>query len=441
MESEQIILGAILLDGSRIGAIRRSLPVEAMTDSENKEIYKTMLELEDNGIEISVASLIGAMGSEHAARIGEISKNAITTGVKYHVNLVRNRHALSLLAHFGKYTSAIADNANPATGIKDIIDNITNELHAIVLRSNPDAGAKRFDDIKEEVVKQLEQRRVHGPTLLSTHIDALDAVLMGGLEPSDFVVIGGRPNMGKTKLALEMARAMASNGVRVGYLSAEMTNTQVVDRSLQAAVQATKKAMRYPNKMTEEAFEGLLNSIEGVSLPTLLIDDTPGITPSHISGAIKQMKAALGGLDVVFIDYLQQIVIKRLRGETESSSIEKFAYWLKNMTKEHNVCIVLLSQLSRDVEKRNDKRPYPSDLRNSGGVEQAADKVWFVYRDEVYDPETEFPNIMEVLFRKDRTGISIGTAYLYNNPSTGGLTSLTVDDAGKVKAERNEVDF
>jgi len=261
-------------------------------------------------------------------------------------------------------------------------------------------------------------------------------VLMGGFEPIDLVVIGGRSSMGKTKLALKMAKTMASHGKRIGYLTAEMNDLQVAERALQAHIGATKMAMRYPNNLSEEDYIKMLQGISDLSLPTLLIDDTPGLTPQYIYSTIKQMQSKLGGLDVLFIDYLQQITIKRRPGETEAASIEKFVYWLKNLTKELEICIVLLSQLSRSADGRHDKRPVPSDLRNSGGIEQAADKIGFVYRDEVYNPDTETPNILELIWRKDRTGVGIGTSYLYNNPATGELSSLDMDNAAV-----NEVEF
>jgi len=215
-QSEYLIIGAVLLDGTLIGKLQRQLPEKAFSDPKARKMYEAAIKLSEEGVDISVPSLLAVLGNEYAETIGEIARNAVTTGIKYHIDLVRNRYTLDLLQQFSNYVASIATATNPALSIKDAIDSVSGELYAIVSSADPSSGARRFDEVKKDVIASLEKRRMNGPDIISTHIGAIDSVLMGGFEPIDLVVIGGRSSMGKTKLALKMAKTMASHGKRIG---------------------------------------------------------------------------------------------------------------------------------------------------------------------------------------------------------------------------------
>ncbi|MCH7567280.1 MAG: replicative DNA helicase, partial [Nitrospirae bacterium] len=226
--------------------------------------------------------------------------------------------------------------------------------------------------------------------------------LVAGLQPSDLVVIAGRPSMGKTSLALGIAqKAAIEHGHVVGIFSLEMSKTQLVLRMLSSEASVDSHMLRI-GKLQKEDWWRLAEAAGKLEQATIFIDDTGDLTVQQMRGKARRLKAE-HGLDLLLVDYLQL-----MQGSTDAESrqqeISDISRSLKALAKELNVPLMALSQLSRAVENRQDKRPVLADLRESGAIEQDADVVIFIYRDEVYNPDSEEKGMAHIMVRKHRNG-------------------------------------
>ncbi len=223
-----------------------------------------------------------------------------------------------------------------------------------------------------------------------------------GLQNSDLIIVAGRPSMGKTSLAMNIAENAALNNERsVAVFSMEMPGEQLAIRMMSSLGRIDSHNLR-TGKLDDHDWPRLISSVNMLSKAKLFIDDTPALTPTELRARTRRLKRE-HGLDLVVIDYLQ---LMQVAGSTENraTEISEISRSLKALAKELNVPVVALSQLNRSVESRPDKRPVMSDLRESGSIEQDADLILFIYRDEVYNPESAEKGIAELLIRKQRNG-------------------------------------
>ena len=235
-----------------------------------------------------------------------------------------------------------------------------------------------------------------------------------GLQPSDFILVAARPSMGKTAFVLNMAQYMAFRKDKsVAIFSLEMSKEQLVNRlfSLESKVDSQKIRT---GSLEDEDWAKLIEGAGVIGNSRLIIDDTPGISISELRSKCRKFKLEQG-LDIIIIDYLQLMSGSGRGGDSRQQEISDISRALKGVARELNVPVVALSQLSRAVEKRDDKRPMLSDLRESGAIEQDADVVMFIYRDDYYNKDTEHPNEAEVIIAKQRNG-PIGTVNLIWKP-------------------------
>jgi replicative DNA helicase len=235
---------------------------------------------------------------------------------------------------------------------------------------------------------------------LSTGFIDLDK-MTSGFQKSDLIIVAARPSMGKTAFALNVAQNVAlRTGETVAIFSLEMSSAQLVMRMIASEGNIDAQAFRTGN-LNEEDWEKLTMSIGTLSEASIFIDDTPGITIFDIRAKLRRLQAE-HGLGLVMIDYLQLISGRGI--DSRQQEISEISRSLKLMAREFNVPIIALSQLSRAVEQRQDKRPMLSDLRESGSIEQDADMVAFLYRDDYYNEESEKKNIAEIIIGKQRNG-------------------------------------
>jgi replicative DNA helicase len=243
-------------------------------------------------------------------------------------------------------------------------------------------------------------------------LSALDKQL-GGLQPSDLIIIAGRPSIGKTAFALNLAQNASLHLPRktVALFSLEMAGEQIVQRLISNMTGIDGQQLRL-GRVTDEEYERMTEAIGRLSEAPMFIDDTPAATPNEIRSKARRLYAERG-VDLIVIDYLQ-LMHGGGRSENRVQEIAQISRSLKALARELKVPVIALSQLSRAVESRTDKRPQLSDLRESGSIEQDADVVMFLYRDDAYDKTTERPNIAEVIVAKHRNGPT-GTIELYYN--------------------------
>ena len=235
--------------------------------------------------------------------------------------------------------------------------------------------------------------------------------LLGGLQKSDLIILAARPGVGKTSLAISIAQGAARKfGKRVAIFSLEMSNEQLVQRMLAAETGIDSQRLRLGDIHGEEEWHKLMEAAGALSDASLFIDDTPAVTALELRTKARRLYAE-HDLDLIVVDYLQ-LMSGGLRSENRVQEISAISRNLKSLARELNVPVLALSQLSRAVESRHDKRPILSDLRESGSIEQDADVVMFIYREEMYVEETERQNIADILVSKHRNGPT-GTISLY----------------------------
>lgn len=237
---------------------------------------------------------------------------------------------------------------------------------------------------------------------LPTGFTELDRMLRG-LAKGDLVLLAARPAMGKTSLAVQVARNVAGTGVGVGIIELEMMRGQVAQRLLALESRVDHDRLRIA-KLDPHEWRRLNDAADVLRPLPMHIDDTPGVTLARIRAQVRKLKAAHPTLGLVVLDYIQLGKGADRRGETREREVAELAGGLKVIAKEFGVAVVALSQLNRQCESREDKRPIPSDLRDSGSLEQDADVLLFLYRDEVYDPDTADKGIAEVIVAKQRSG-------------------------------------
>jgi replicative DNA helicase len=226
--------------------------------------------------------------------------------------------------------------------------------------------------------------------------------LLGGLQKSDLVIVAGRPGMGKTSLILSFAQNAARKyNQRVAVFSLEMSAEQLVQRLIASETGIDSQRLRLGN-LREEEWPVFIQATGALSETMIFIDDTPSISAMQLRTKARRLYAE-HGLDLIIVDYLQLMQTDR-RIDNRVQEISLLSRSLKGLARELNIPVVVASQLSRAVEQRNDKHPMLSDLRESGSIEQDADVVVFIYRDEYYSPETDQPNIAEIIVSKHRNG-------------------------------------
>lgn len=276
----------------------------------------------------------------------------------------------------------------------------------IIGQSRP-AGTKKasrsLSDAVTEVVATLEaaSKDERAGLGIKTGFNDLDRIVTA-LMPGDLIILGGRPGMGKTTMALDIGKYVSQNYGATGVFSMEMPDTQLALRQLSGESDIDSKTLRSGN-LNQSEWNALKAAAEGLRGVNMFIDDISGITPGELRMRVKRMIQRHGKIKLLVVDYLQLLKKADPRQNTNDSTTEASAT-LKQIAKENGIPVIALSQLSREVEKRVDKRPMPSDLRDSGSIEQDADLILFVYRDEVYNKETQDPGVAEVIIGKNRSG-------------------------------------
>jgi replicative DNA helicase len=408
LEAEQSVLGAILLDNAALAKAMEVLTDEDFYRTAHRKVFAAMLELSEQGEVIDLLTLtenLRAKGALEAvggaAYLGELVQAVPSSAnVKYHCKIVRDKALLRGL--IATSTEVITRGYEHLTPVDDLLDFAERSVLGLAQGKLGRSFTKLRDIIKESLdyVDGLHKRGQH-ITGVPTGYDEIDD-LTAGLQASDLIVIAGRPSMGKTSLALGVAQhAAIRHGQVVGIFSLEMSKAQLVLRMLSSVAHVDSHALRI-GQLQKEDWWRLAEAAEKLEQAPIYIDDSGALTVQQMRGKARRLQTECQ-LHLLIVDYLQ---LMQGRGDAESrqQEISDISRSLKALAKELNVPVVALSQLSRAVENRQDKRPVLADLRESGAIEQDADLVMFIYRDEVYNPETTDKGIAEILVRKHRNG-------------------------------------
>jgi replicative DNA helicase len=425
VEAERSILGAILLDNLSYNQAAEHLKPEDFSLDSHRRIYSRMMDLAETSRPIDMITLIEELDRrkelEAVGDVGYIS--GLVDGVpdrpsiEHYVKIVRDKALLRGLIHAANAAIArAAEQSDPA-------EEILNDAESAIFQLSEKRIGRGFMGVQEIVkesfgsVDALLQRgqRITG---LATHYTDLDE-MTSGLQRSDLVIIAARPSMGKTALAMNIAEnaAIADQKV-VGMFSLEMSREALLLRLLCSCARVDSHKMR-TGSLWRDDMQKVVHAMEQLANAPIYIDDSPGIALSEMRAKARRLQQSVGKLDLLIVDYLQLMSGGGRRYENRTQEVSAISRGLKALAKELNVPVVALSQLSRAPESRGgDHRPQLADLRESGSIEQDADLVMFIFREEVYkqdDPDLQ--GRAEIIIAKQRNGPTgkIGLAFLKNS--------------------------
>lgn len=409
IEAEQAVLGAMLIKKEAIAEVQEILQPDDFYREAHRIVYEAMVQLQNNDEAVDLVTLTEQLRkSEQLDKIGGLAfitqlANAVPTAanVVYHAKIVKEKAELRSLINAATAIASAAYEDN--TDVENIMDDAEKKILAVANRQN--GGA--FESMKSIVMRTFERINVlyeskGGLTGISSGFKDLDK-LTAGLQKSDLILVAARPSMGKTAFTLNIASYVGTHGGKVAFFSLEMSKEQLMQRMLcaEGGIDATK--LRTGQLDTPE-WNKLVHVADTLSRAPIYIDDTAGITVMELRSKARRLKAE-HGLDLIIIDYLQLMQGRPSKnGDNRQQEISEISRSLKALARELDVPVIALSQLSRSVESRQIKKPMLSDLRESGSLEQDADIVMFLYREDYYDKDTENKNITDIIVAKHRNG-------------------------------------
>lgn len=411
MDAEQYLIGGVLLENSALDNLTEIISPEDFYSQRHKIIYAEMLKMRDKGVPIDIVSLPEALGvnvglekvggASYIAQLGE--RIPTTANIEYYAKLLRDKALLrSLITGAGEIIktarSPMEDVSEAIDAAEQIIFNVHKELR------DKKSGLIKIGTLLPEIYHNLSRLSkgeiVHGS--VQTQFSDLNEKLMGGLHATDLVIVAGRPSMGKTSLAVNIAQYVAiEEKSPVAIFSLEMGKEQLATRMLSSQARIDQAKIRKAT-LKREDWNVLIDASNIISEAPLYIDDTPGISPMEIRAKLRRL-AMKEDLGLVVIDYMQ-LMSSSTKNNSREQEISEISRGLKSISKEFNVPVIALSQLNRKVEGREDKRPMMSELRESGAIEQDADIIFFIYRDEFYHPNSSDKGIAELIIAKHRNG-------------------------------------
>lgn len=420
LAAEQSVLGSVFISPESLITLADELTPDDFYKPANKIIFKTMLSLLEKGEPIDATTMGSALTNQ-----GDISKIG---GITYIVELVNSTPTSKNVEHYAKL---VKDKATLRKMIADLSDSLSSayqgdvSIDDIIAKTeksmldisnqNTGTGFRNVADILDTHMQMVETRsQTDGVvTGLSTGFVGLDKITTG-LHEDNLIILAARPAMGKTALALNIAQHIAVNEKKpVAIFSLEMGAESLIERMLASEGMVEGYHLKTGNLSVDE-WSRLVHAQGNLYDAPIFVDDTAGIRISEIRSKARKLAQEMGGLGVIIIDYLQ--LITGSKGENRQQVVSEISRELKILAKDLKVPVIALSQLSRAVEQRQDKRPMLSDLRESGSIEQDADIVAFLYRDAYYQKEQadsqEANNVTELILEKNRHG-SLGTVKLY----------------------------
>ncbi len=416
IEAEQAVLGAIFLQPSSIIVASEYLMAEDFYRVAHQKIFQVMLKLNNSGSAVDLVTVTEELSATKSledvggvAYLSELAESAPTAAnIEYYAKIVDEK---SLLRRTIRVASQIVqDGYSREDEVEAYISEAEKSIMEVAQRKN--AGA--FQNIKDVLVNTYDNieilaNRKGDITGIPTGFAELDR-MTAGFQRNDLIIVGARPSVGKTAFALNIAQNVATKTEEnVAIFSLEMGAEQLVMRMLCAEGNIDAQALR-TGALSDEDWRKLTMAMGSLSNAGIFIDDTPGVRIGDIRSKCRRLKQE-HGLGMILIDYLQLIRGDGNSGDNRQQEVSEISRSLKALARELKVPVIALSQLSRGVEQRQDKRPMMSDIRESGSIEQDADIVAFLYRDDYYDKESENKNIIEIIIAKQRNG-PVGTVSL-----------------------------
>lgn len=418
VDAEQAILGGILLDPEAISRVADLLQAEAFYISAHQEIYRTALLLHAQGKPTDITTVTAWLQDNNKlekiggqGQIAQLVERIVSSAnIDQYAQLVMDKYLRRKLVRAG--TKIIEMGYETAQPLDELLDKAEQSIFSLA-QDRPQSNLSPTAEILTKTFNEIESRSM-GTAIagIPCNFYDLDAMTQG-FQRSDLIIVAGRPAMGKTSFVLNLARNIAAlHKLPVCIFSLEMSKEQLVYRMLSSEVSIESGRLR-AGRVRQEEWEVLGHAISQLSQFPIYIDDTPNISVTEMRSKARRLQAEHGGkMGLILIDYLQ---LMEGNSENRVQELAKITRALKGLARELQVPVMTLSQLSRGVESRTNKRPMMSDLRESGSIEQDADLIIMLYRDEYYNPDTPDRGLAEVIITKHRNG-PVGTVKLLFEP-------------------------
>jgi len=444
-DSERAVLGSIMLRQGAIHEVSDIIGIDSFYVSKHGDIYKIMLELSSKGEPIDIISLSHRLEEKGildkvggSSYISDLANSVpSSTNIKHYAEIVSKKHILRKIIDAGSDISEL--------GFKEEVENvyeILDQAEKRMMGIDNNTSGHAFSSLKEslpEAWNRLEKLHENKGELrgVPTGFHDLDQYL-SGLQKSDLIILAARPSMGKTTLALDIARQAATKGsIPTVIFSLEMSTQQLVDRLLAAESRVNAWNLRTGNLSAESEFSKIRDSLDLLSKAPIFIDDMAGNSIVRMRSVCRRIRAE-HGIGLIIVDYLQLMSASK-NYDNMVNQVTEISRSLKALAKEFDVPVLALSQLSRAVESRGG-RPRLSDLRDSGSIEQDADVVMFIHRDDKGKDESEKTNIAEILIEKHRNG-PVGKVDLYFDEKSTTFMSMEKSNLNSFATSSNLNDF
>jgi len=408
LEAEQSVIGSMIMDAEAIAIALEHIDQHDFYHPDLKLIFNSIVDLHNRNQPVDLVTLQNAMQTnaqlDQVGGIEYLSKLALSVPssahIKNYASIVKEKSVLRRLIKTGQ------DIITDSYEAKEELESILNTAEEKIFNIMQNRKTEEFSDIKELITPTLNMivsAHDSGGSVTGIPSGFLDLdTKTAGLQPADLILVAARPSMGKTAFALNVAQhAAVKEKASTAIFSLEMSKEQLVNRMLCSEAMVDAQKVR-TGHLEDDEWSNLLNGAAILNDSPIYIDDTPGITVGEMKAKCRKLKLEKG-LDLILIDYLQ-LMSGNGNGESRQQEISEISRSLKALAREMQAPVIALSQLSRACEARADHRPMLSDLRESGAIEQDADVVMFLYRDEYYDPNSEMKGLAELIIAKQRNG-------------------------------------
>lgn len=414
IEAEQSVLGGLLLDNAAWDRVADSINAEDFYRYDHRLIFQTIVKLISASRPADVITVFEALSAlGRAEEVGGIAYlNALAqntpsaANIRRYAEIVRERGVLRQLITVADEISGNAFNPQ-GKEVKQMLDEA--EAKILAIAEEGARGKQGFQDIQpllKQVVERIDELysrdNQNDITGVPTGFADLDK-MTSGLQPGDLIIVAGRPSMGKTAFSINIGENVAiESGLPVAVFSMEMGGTQLAMRMLGSVGRLDQHRLR-TGQLNDEDWPRLTHAIQKMNDAQLYIDETPALNSIELRARARRLSRQCGKLGLIVIDYLQ-LMSANSSGENRATEISEISRNLKGLAKELNCPVIALSQLNRSLEQRPNKRPVMSDLRESGAIEQDADVILFIYRDQVYNPDSPDKGTAEIIIGKQRNG-------------------------------------
>lgn len=411
IEAEQAVLGGLMLENAAWDDVQEILVDTDFYRYEHQVIFRVMQQLTQQNRPFDVVTLSEALKDlQELENIGgeiylfELSNNTPSVAnIKAYAEIVRER---SVIRQLIKVAQQIADSGYNPDGLTpaELLDQAEQKVFAIAEQNAREGGPRQIKDILTTTLERIDQlfHSDNPITGVPTGFADLDN-MTSGLQKSDLIIVAGRPSMGKTVLGVNIGENVAiATQKPVLIFSLEMPSESIVMRMLSSLGNIEQHRLR-SGRLNDDDWPRIGSAVNMLSAAKIFVDDTAGLSPGELRSRARRVARDHGQLGLIVIDYLQLMRVPGL-ADNRVAEISEISRSLKALAKELDVPVIALSQLNRSLEQRADKRPVMSDLRESGAIEQDADVIAFIYRDEVYNPDTHDKGIAEIIIAKQRNG-------------------------------------